>query len=215
VLGPLYGAVVLALAEWQAIFALNLAVGLVLAAALRALGTEEPRRRPDWWGLALLVLTLVAVVLAMVQPTPLARDVTLGLGFVPVTVTSRWLTPVGLAAVALGAEPPDVLDVRLDIAVGVDVDDVPHVPAEGAAEQVDRRVGGHRQDGPLGHRALEDVDIVDVPVTVVRVGRKVAAHVGEAAERRGVEVIRTRHQERSATERQRQRGRRDQRAISK
>ncbi len=34
VLGPLYGALVLALADWQAIFWLNLAVGLVLAAAL-------------------------------------------------------------------------------------------------------------------------------------------------------------------------------------
>src|SRR3954471_128787 len=35
VLGPLYGAVVLAAAEWQAIFALNVAVALVLALALR------------------------------------------------------------------------------------------------------------------------------------------------------------------------------------
>ena len=38
VLGPLYGALVLAVGDWQAIFWLNLAVGLVLAAALRALG---------------------------------------------------------------------------------------------------------------------------------------------------------------------------------
>ena len=37
VLGPLFGAVVLAVADWRAIFAINLAVGLVLAAAIRAL----------------------------------------------------------------------------------------------------------------------------------------------------------------------------------
>jgi MFS family permease len=36
VLGPLYGALVLAVADWQAIFALNLALGLVLAAAISA-----------------------------------------------------------------------------------------------------------------------------------------------------------------------------------
>jgi MFS family permease len=36
VIGPLFGAVVLALADWPVIFLVNLAVGLVLAAALRA-----------------------------------------------------------------------------------------------------------------------------------------------------------------------------------
>ncbi|GGF32598.1 hypothetical protein GCM10011519_02500 [Marmoricola endophyticus] len=41
VLGPLYGALVLAVADWEAIFWLNLAVALVLAAALRTV-----RRRP-------------------------------------------------------------------------------------------------------------------------------------------------------------------------
>ena len=37
VLGPLFGAAVLAVSDWRAIFAINLAVGLVLAAAIRAL----------------------------------------------------------------------------------------------------------------------------------------------------------------------------------
>ena len=36
VLGPLFGAVVLAVADWRVIFLINLAVGLVLAAAIRA-----------------------------------------------------------------------------------------------------------------------------------------------------------------------------------
>ncbi len=48
VLGPLYGALVLAVADWEAIFWLNLAVGLVLAAALlsTAPSPRPPLRRP-------------------------------------------------------------------------------------------------------------------------------------------------------------------------
>ncbi len=42
VIGPLFGAVVLALADWPAIFLINLAVGLVLAAAIRAAGGPRP-----------------------------------------------------------------------------------------------------------------------------------------------------------------------------
>ena len=37
VIGPLFGALVLAVADWRAIFLINLAVGLVLAAAIAAL----------------------------------------------------------------------------------------------------------------------------------------------------------------------------------
>lgn len=103
VVGPLYGALVLVVSDWQAIFALNLAVGLVLAAALRSLSPDEPAReeRLDLVGALLLLLTLVALVLTMVQPTPLTSDVALGLGFVPVTGESRWLTPVGIAVLVL------------------------------------------------------------------------------------------------------------------
>src|SRR4051795_46973 len=52
VIGPLFGAVVLAVADWPAIFAINLAVGLLLAAALRATasgageGAPAPVSRP-------------------------------------------------------------------------------------------------------------------------------------------------------------------------
>jgi len=102
VVGPLYGALILVVAPWQAIFAVNLAVALVLAVALRALGPRGRRSgRPDLIGALLLALTLVALVLTMVQPTGLASDVTLGLGFVPVVGASRWLAPVGIAAVLL------------------------------------------------------------------------------------------------------------------
>jgi MFS family permease len=42
VLGPLFGALVLAVADWRVIFLVNLAVGLVLAAAIRSLGEPTP-----------------------------------------------------------------------------------------------------------------------------------------------------------------------------
>ena len=48
VIGPLFGAVVLALADWPVIFLINLVVGLVLAAALRATrGFETPPTQPE------------------------------------------------------------------------------------------------------------------------------------------------------------------------
>jgi MFS family permease len=102
--GPLYGALVLAVSEWQAIFAINLAVGLVLAAALHSLGEpspDHPAGRRDWPGALLLALTLVALVLTMVQPPPLTSRLTVGLAFVPLVGEARWLAPVGLATVLL------------------------------------------------------------------------------------------------------------------
>ena len=79
VVGPLFGALVLAVADWRAIFAINLAVGLVLAAAIqRRLGpsggsrwpTAQPRasKPPDLLGMLLLLVTLVAGTLVFVQP---------------------------------------------------------------------------------------------------------------------------------------------------
>ncbi len=65
VLGPLYGAVVLAVGTWRDIFWINLAAGLVLAAAVAALWAPGPvprgrprarRGRPDLVGALLLAL---------------------------------------------------------------------------------------------------------------------------------------------------------------
>lgn len=111
VLGPLLGAAVLAVADWEAIFWLNLAVGLVLAAALvagrrrartRAVdpagdGPATARGRPDLIGVLLLALALALLWLVMAQPPSLTRDVTLGLPFVPFAGESRWFTPLGVA----------------------------------------------------------------------------------------------------------------------
>lgn len=111
VLGPLFGALVLAVADWRVIFLINLAVGLLLAAAIQRLADAaavgEPVRRPprtlrhlDWTGVALALLTLVAGALVFVQPSQLMRDLTWGRLFIPYAGASRWLTPIGLVAVA-------------------------------------------------------------------------------------------------------------------
>ncbi|HXH80784.1 MFS transporter [Nocardioides sp.] len=102
VIGPLFGAVVLAFADWRAIFLINLAVGLVLALALRALGGSGPgrRARPDPLGALLLLVALVTGALVFVRPAQLLRDLTWGQLFIPYTGSGRWLTPIGLVAIA-------------------------------------------------------------------------------------------------------------------
>ena len=104
VLGPLFGAVVLLVADWRFIFVINLAVGLVLAVAIRRLaGPTVPRPgRFDWPGSLLLLVALAAGALVFVRPQPLLRDLTWGAIFVPFAGDSRWLTPVGAVAIVAG-----------------------------------------------------------------------------------------------------------------
>jgi len=106
VVGPLYGALVLAFAGWEEIFWINLAVGLVLAAALRASATTEPRtstRPRDLPGLVLVGLCLVCLLLVMLAPATLTRGVTTGLAFLPIVGDSRWLSPIALVLLVLVA----------------------------------------------------------------------------------------------------------------
>ena len=123
VLGPLFGAVVLAVADWRAIFWLNLAVALVLAAALAGFRSAESdvsattrgtNRTPaslstdrwlgrDWVGAALAVAALAALAVLMLRPDRLVTDVTWGRAFLPYVGSSRWLTPVALVQYALVA----------------------------------------------------------------------------------------------------------------
>ncbi|MCW2767293.1 MAG: major facilitator superfamily 1 [Nocardioides sp.] len=114
VVGPLFGAVVLAVADWRGIFLINLAVGLVLAAAIRAarFGPQPQqtgaRRRglrpigglPDLLGLLLLAVTLVTGALVFTQPSQLLRDLTWGQLFIPYAGDGRWLTLLGIVAMA-------------------------------------------------------------------------------------------------------------------
>jgi len=108
VLGPLVGALVLAVADWRAIFALNLVVGLALAVAVRALarrGAAAPaERRPgrlDWLGLLGALATLVVGALVFLRPPVLLRDLFWGQFWIPFVPDGRWLSPVGTAAAAL------------------------------------------------------------------------------------------------------------------
>ena len=101
VLGPLFGAVVLSVADWRFIFVVNLLVGLVLAVAVRRLAGALPTRtgRFDWPGSLLLLATLAAGALVFLQPPALLRDLTWGELFVPWSGESRWTTPIGTVAV--------------------------------------------------------------------------------------------------------------------
>ncbi|MCZ4498511.1 MAG: MFS-type drug efflux transporter [Marmoricola sp.] len=110
VLGPLYGAVVLAVGTWRDIFWINLAVGLVLAAGIVTLGSRAvehgrdhlPRRVPDLIGLTLSALTLAAALLVMRQPAWLVDSIRWGGYFVPFgDATSYWWSPAGLLAIGL------------------------------------------------------------------------------------------------------------------
>lgn len=103
VLGPLIGAAVLALADWRAIFVLNLVVGVVLAVAIRRLGrsdaAQDRPRRPDLIALLLLLVAGAAFVLLAIEPTVLVQDLTWGALYVPAAGATRWLTPLGLVTI--------------------------------------------------------------------------------------------------------------------
>jgi len=99
VLGPLAGAAVLAVADWRAIFWLNLLLGLILAAGMLTAGRV---RRPDPVGLALAVVAAVALALQLGAPAALAEDVTLGLLYVPLAPSVALSTPLAIAAAATG-----------------------------------------------------------------------------------------------------------------
>jgi MFS family permease len=105
VAGPLYGALVLALWPWPAIFWVNLVVGLALAVAVAAVGRAARASRPDdrpydWMGVAALAVAFLAFGLLLVAPDPLVRDVAIGLAWVPLAGDSGWTTPLALVTLA-------------------------------------------------------------------------------------------------------------------
>jgi MFS family permease len=124
VIGPLYGAVVLSFGSWRDIFWINLAAGLVLAAAIATLtrvpdSPEHPDgsvrrvdspnaldypvwRRLDYLGLLLVALALASMLLVMRQPSGLVTSVSLGGPFVPFRDGgSIWFSQIGLLTLAL------------------------------------------------------------------------------------------------------------------
>src|SRR3954469_17128610 len=99
VLGPLAGAAVLAVADWRAIFWLNLLLALGLAAGAVVTGRA---RRPDPVGLGLAALAFGALGLQLAAPAMLTEDVTVGLLYVPLLDAVPASTPLVLVAVAAG-----------------------------------------------------------------------------------------------------------------
>jgi MFS family permease len=105
VIGPLYGALVLAVSDWRVIFVVNFVVGVVLARAIRGGWSGAERHRWasfDWAGSALLLIALVAAALVVAQPASLVSDITWGQLFVPLHGSGRWTTPLGLVALVAG-----------------------------------------------------------------------------------------------------------------
>ncbi|HZJ07447.1 MAG TPA: MFS transporter [Nocardioidaceae bacterium] len=104
VVGPLYGALVLAAADWEEIFWINLAVGLVLAAVLHRTSGDPARvsHLPrDPVGAVLAVLAVACLLLVMLEPDVLAKGITTGLVFLPIVGESRWLSPLALTLFTL------------------------------------------------------------------------------------------------------------------
>ncbi len=109
VLGPLLGALILAVADWRAIFWLNAAAGIILAVAVAAVG-GAPLTRPRPVPTALAVLALAVTALALAAPEALVTSVSLGVPFINFDgTTARLATPIGVLALALCALTAAVL----------------------------------------------------------------------------------------------------------
>ena len=122
VLGPLLGAAVLAVADWRAIFWLNVVLGIVIAAVLALTGGRDVRPQLRVLPTILGLTALGAGLLTLVAPNSLAADVTLGIPFVPFAGTGRLATPMGvitlvllLATLAVAGGPLLVLLRRVDL----------------------------------------------------------------------------------------------------
>jgi len=103
-LGPLAGAAILAAAGWRAIFWANLALAGMLAAALAVTLRRETRPGAIRSGLltaGAAVAAVGALSLVLLPPAALASNVTWGLAWAPLAGTTRWTSPLAVAAVVL------------------------------------------------------------------------------------------------------------------
>jgi len=104
VLGPLYGGLILTIANWQTIFWLNLpiagALALGLSAARRGATSKDPPPTTPRISLISIVLGAIALgagCLAIVAPSPLADSASLGVAYTAIG-GMVWLTPLAIAA---------------------------------------------------------------------------------------------------------------------
>ncbi|MGL5864975.1 MAG: MFS transporter [Dermatophilaceae bacterium] len=127
VLGPVLGALVLAVADWRMIFWLNAIAGIVLAGLVALTGGSRGSHASRGWAtpylfpagasrraltarlrstasiaVGLAIAGLAVGVLALAAPEALVTSVTLGLPFVPFgDATSRLATPLGVLSLVL------------------------------------------------------------------------------------------------------------------
>ncbi|HEY0410035.1 MAG TPA: MFS transporter, partial [Candidatus Dormibacteraeota bacterium] len=108
VIGPLYGAAIVAVSSWRTIFWVNLPVAMVLSAGFRpAAGEAAPGRAAgrtggaDLAGGVLLAAAAAAALLALLQPDALATSDSLGQLYSPLLGGSALTTPLALAAAGL------------------------------------------------------------------------------------------------------------------
>lgn len=101
VLGPVLGAVILAVSGWRTIFWANAFAGVVLAVLVVVIGGGMPRR-PRVLPAVLGVLAAATMWLTLAAPESLSTDITLGIPFIPFgDATSRLATPIGVVALVL------------------------------------------------------------------------------------------------------------------
>ena len=109
VIGPLYGAVVIALADWRAIFWINLSAGLALATGVYVAGRTPVTPAAgqvrgggrDWLGASLAVGAFAAASVALVRPSGLEQSVRWGALLIPAIERLGWTTPAALVGLAL------------------------------------------------------------------------------------------------------------------
>ena len=101
VLGPVLGALILAVWDWRAIFWVGAALGIVLVFTVIGVDGRWRLARPSL--AAISTATGLAVLgLALAAPEPLVTSITLGIPFVPFgQASSRLATPVGTVALGL------------------------------------------------------------------------------------------------------------------
>jgi MFS family permease len=104
VLGPLYGAGVVAVASWRAIFWINVPVTIVVGSAFWIAGKREHRPgRRDLVGAVLLLVGCAGLVLALDAPSRFANSASIGQVYTP-AASGAWAaftTPIALAAIGV------------------------------------------------------------------------------------------------------------------